>query len=232
VIFVGDSAHVVSPFGARGGNGGVQDADNLGWKLAAVLKGAADARLLETYDAERGHGAAENIANSARATNFMTPKSPIEALFRAETLRMAHDHPFARRLINSGRLSVPCSLAGFALQTEGEAPVAPGSAVVDAPLEGSWLLREVQGDFVLVGFGEVALPEVAGLRRLGIGQACGEYRCCDDPTGLARARYGEGYAYLFRPDGHVAAAFRAPSKAAVRAALDRAMGKALMTEAA
>ena len=232
VIFVGDSAHVVSPFGARGGNGGVQDADNLGWKLEAVLNGAADARLLETYDAERGHGAAENIANSARATNFMTPKSPIEALFRAETLRMAHDHPFARRLINSGRLSVPCSLAGFPLQTEGAAPVAPGSAVIDAPLEGSWLLREVQGDFVLVGFGEVALPEVAGLRRLGIGQTSGEYRCCDDPTGLARARYGEGYAYLFRPDGHVAAAFRAPGKAAVRAALDRAMGKALMTEAA
>ncbi|MEO0912482.1 MAG: FAD-dependent monooxygenase, partial [Pseudomonadota bacterium] len=36
VIFVGDSAHVVSPFGARGGNGGIQDVDNLGWKLAAV----------------------------------------------------------------------------------------------------------------------------------------------------------------------------------------------------
>jgi 3-(3-hydroxy-phenyl)propionate hydroxylase len=41
VIFVGDSAHVVSPFGARGGNGGIQDADNLGWKLAAVVQGEA-----------------------------------------------------------------------------------------------------------------------------------------------------------------------------------------------
>ena len=54
VIFIGDSAHVVSPFGARGGNGGIQDADNLVWKLALVLKGQAPAALLETYDEERG----------------------------------------------------------------------------------------------------------------------------------------------------------------------------------
>jgi len=232
VIFAGDSAHVVSPFGARGGNGGVQDADNLGWKLAAVLRGEADRGLLESYDAERGHGAAENIANSARATNFMTPKSPVEALFRAETLRLAHDHPFARRLINSGRLSVPCSLAGFPLQGAGQAPVPPGSAAVDAPLgEGEWLIEALRGDFVLAGFGEVALPEVAGLARLGIGQRNAGYPCCDDPTGLARRRYGEGYAYLFRPDGHVAAAFTAPSEAAVAAARDRAMGKAWVMEA-
>ena len=58
VIFVGDSAHVVSPFGARGGNGGIQDADNLCWKLALVLKGDAPASLIETYDEERGFGAA------------------------------------------------------------------------------------------------------------------------------------------------------------------------------
>jgi hypothetical protein len=102
VIFVGDSAHVVSPFGARGGNGGIQDADNLGWKLAAVVQGEAPPALIDSYDAERRHGAEENILNSARATGFMTPKSPIEAMFRSETLRMAHDQPFARELINSG----------------------------------------------------------------------------------------------------------------------------------
>ena len=56
IVFAGDSAHVVSPFGARGGNGGVHDVDNLVWKLAAILKGAAPASLLESYDEERGHG--------------------------------------------------------------------------------------------------------------------------------------------------------------------------------
>ena len=43
VIFIGDSAHVVSPLGARGGNGGIQDVDNLVWKLALVLRGEAPA---------------------------------------------------------------------------------------------------------------------------------------------------------------------------------------------
>src|SRR4030095_10068882 len=74
VIFLGDAAHVVSPFGARGGNGGIQDADNLAWKLALVLNGEAPAALLDSYDEERIRAADENILNSARATAFMTPK--------------------------------------------------------------------------------------------------------------------------------------------------------------
>jgi 3-(3-hydroxy-phenyl)propionate hydroxylase len=233
VIFCGDSAHVVSPFGARGGNGGVQDADNLGWKLAAVLSGAAPAALAETYHDERSHGSAENILQASRATNFMTPRTAAEALFRAEALRLAHGQPFARRLINSGRLSSPCSLAGFALQTPGAAPVAPGSPAVDAPLDGgAWLLPLLQGDFTLAGFGAVALPEVAGLRRIGVGQDGAGHPCHGDASGLARARYGEGLAYLFRPDGHVAAVFAEPAAPAVAAAMRRALGHGLMREAA
>jgi len=233
VIFCGDSAHVVSPFGARGGNGGVQDADNLGWKLAAALAGDAPETLIETYHDERSHGAAENIAHSTRATNFMTPKTPIEALFRAEALRLAHDQPFARRLINSGRLSAPCSLEGFALQTPGTAPVAPGRAVVDAALDdGAWLMPLAQGGFTLIGFGAVALPETPGVRRVGVGRSAPGYRCFGDASGLARARYGEGLAYLFRPDGHVAAVFAEPTQAAVTAAVRRALGHAPMREAA
>lgn len=74
VIFAGDSAHVVSPFGARGGNGGIQDVDNLGWKLALVLSGEGSPDLLESYNTERTFGADENIMNSSRSTNFMSPK--------------------------------------------------------------------------------------------------------------------------------------------------------------
>ena len=145
---------------ARGGNGGIQDVDNLAWKLAAVLKGDAPTTIIETYNEERTHGSAENILNSARATNFMTPKSPIEMLFRNEVLNLAETHPFARKLINSGRLSQPCSLAGKSLQTDGPAPCQPGTAMQDAPLLGSqadtWLISEIQGQFTLVGFGDVA----------------------------------------------------------------------------
>jgi 3-(3-hydroxy-phenyl)propionate hydroxylase len=230
VIFAGDSAHVVSPFGARGGNGGIQDIDNLGWKLAAVLNGEAPVALIATYDEERGHGATENILNSSRATNFMTPKSPIEALFRGETLRLAHDQPFARKLLNSGRLSLPCSLEGMALQTPGAAQIPPGRAMLDAPLSGEagqrWLLSEVQGAFTLVGFGDVVLPEVAGVRRIGINQHA-DYPCFAALGGHAIRRYGADMAYLFRPDGHVCAVFARPTVADVTKARARAMGAEL-----
>ncbi len=234
VVFVGDSAHVVSPFGARGGNGGVQDVDNLGWKLAAVISGQADTALIETYHEERSHGSAENILNSSRATNFMTPKTPAEALFRSEALRLAHDQPFARKLLNSGRLSLPCSLEGFALQTDGAAQVAPGHAMLDAPLTGpdgdTWLIEKAQGAFTLVGFGDAHLPDIAGLPRIGINQRA-DYPCYTATHGHAIRRYGSDIAYLFRPDGHVCAVFRNPTAEDVQAAIDTAMGRALETEA-
>ncbi|EIE51302.1 FAD-dependent oxidoreductase [Salipiger aestuarii] len=222
VVFVGDSAHVVSPFGARGGNGGIQDVDNLGWKLAAVIRGDADTVLLESYHEERSRGSAENIRNSTRATNFMTPKTPVEAMFRRETLRLAHTHPFARQLINSGRLSLPCALDGLSLQTPGPGV---GLAMVDAPLGDGWLLPLVQGRFALVGFGDIALPDI-GLPRVGIGGPARGYECHDDPQGYALQRYGTGVAHLVRPDGHVAATFTGVVDAhAARTALARAMGK-------
>ncbi len=230
VVFVGDSAHVVSPFGARGGNGGIQDVDNLGWKLAAVLQGHASDQLIHTYHDERSHGSAENILNSSRSTNFMTPKTPMEALFRAEALRLAHDQPFAQKLLNSGRLSMPCSLEGFDLQTPGSAQIEPGRSAVDAPLsdtEGNdnWLIEEVQGQFTLVGFGDISLPEVRGLKRIGINQRA-KYPCFTAPANHAIRRYGSEIAYLFRPDGHVCAVFRTPTPQDITAAMDRAMANA------
>ncbi len=116
-IFAGDSAHVVSPFGARGGNGGIQDVDNLIWKLAMVVNGEASERLIATYNEERVHGADENIRHSSRATAFMTPKTEMEKIFRDSVLELAGEHDFARKLVNSGRLSRPCSLRRFSLQT-------------------------------------------------------------------------------------------------------------------
>ena len=157
----------------------------------------------------------------------MTPKTPVEALFRAEALRLAHDQPFARRLLNSGRLSVPCSLEGFPLQTPGDLS---GRAVLDAPLQGpegdAWLIEQVQGRFTLVGFGEIDLPEIDGIARIGISQTGKDYPCFSDPTGLALQRYGAGRACLFRPDGHVCASFERPDAASISQARNRALGLA------
>ena len=89
VLFAGDSAHRVSPFGARGANSGVQDTDNLAWKLDLHLRGLAPESLIDTYCSERRFAADENLRHSSRATDFITPKSDISKLFRDTVLRLA-----------------------------------------------------------------------------------------------------------------------------------------------
>jgi 3-(3-hydroxy-phenyl)propionate hydroxylase len=235
VIFVGDSAHVVSPFGARGGNGGIQDVDNLAWKLAAAIKGEAPLALVESYNAERVHGADENILNSSRATHFMTPKSAVDQTLRDEVLALAATMPFARRLVNSGRLSTPCSLAGFALQSADDpamnGAMVPGTACLDAPVRDAagrdgWLLDRLGGDFVLMSFGQAMARQ--DLRQIVIAERpVSGVETLSDPLGLVAQRYGgrDGAAYLIRPDQHVAARFAAPTAEKVAAALARARGQ-------
>ena len=233
VLFAGDSAHGVSPFGARGANSGVQDADNLGWKLDWLLKGRAGPALLHSYATEREYAADENIGHSTRATDFITPKSPISQLFRDAALHLAREHPFARRLVNSGRLSVPAILRHSPLNTPDrdafDSQQVPGAALTDAPVQrangqATWLLRETAADFTLLVFG--ALPawahQLPHVSPLSIGQDL------IDSQGLVAQRLGAkpGSAYLIRPDQHVAARWWSPSEALVRAALATATARA------
>ncbi|MCC5901945.1 MAG: FAD-dependent oxidoreductase [Halomonas sp.] len=162
VIFMGDAAHQVSPFGARGANGALQGVDNLVWKLARVLKQQAPKTLLSTYNTERQHGASENILNSTRATDFITPKSHISQVFRDAALELAEKHAFARSLVNSGRLSMPCRYDTSPLNTPdvdgGPSELRPGSPAKDAPIrlgsegacERAWLLNQFGDSFVLL----------------------------------------------------------------------------------
>lgn len=232
VLFAGDAAHGVSPFGARGANSGVQDADNLGWKLVAVLRGDADATLLDSYASEREFAADENLLNSTRSTDFITPKSEISRLFRDAVLSLAREHAFARRLVNSGRLSVPSTLASSPLNTADVdafgGTMVPGAPAADAPLRcaGSpaWLLRLLDGGFTLLWFG--AAPAWASALPLQVLAIDGD--SVVDTDGLAAKRYDAmpGCAYLLRPDQHVCARWRAPTEAAVRAAWARALLRA------
>ena len=82
----------MSPFGGRGGNSGIQDADNLAWKLALVVNGRADPALLDTYCAERRPAAHENIRVSDRTTRFLRPPSRAEHSFRDAVLELARKH--------------------------------------------------------------------------------------------------------------------------------------------
>jgi 3-(3-hydroxy-phenyl)propionate hydroxylase len=221
IFFVGDSAHQVSPFGARGGNGGVQDADNLVWKLAAVLGGRAPDSLLDSYDAERIPAADENILHSTRATDFITPRTEAGRAYRDAVLLLAKDHAFARRMVNAGRLSTPHSYRESPLSTPDGEPWAggppPGAPAVDAPLaDGSFLLQRLGGAPTLVVFGTTA-PALPGVRSLSV-----------PAEGLAAERWDArpGTTYLLRPDQHVAARFRQPDPARIEAALLRMWGRA------
>jgi 3-(3-hydroxy-phenyl)propionate hydroxylase len=174
VLFAGDAAHQVSPFGARGANSGIQDADNLAWKLALCIRGQAGEALLDSYSDERVAAADENLLNSTRSTDFITPKSPASRQLRSAVLALARSHAGARALVNSGRLSVPATLRDSALNTpddhaEGEpfaGPLRPGAPVADAPVrhagQPGWLLPHTGGGFVLLLFAEQAQDPVSG----------------------------------------------------------------------
>ncbi|MEX3977617.1 FAD-dependent oxidoreductase [Paraburkholderia sp. EG287A] len=156
VLFAGDSAHLVSPFGARGANSGFQDGENLAWKLAMVLENHAPDALLDTYASEREYAADENIRNSTRSTDFITPKSAVSRVFRDAVLTLAREHAFARQLVNSGRLSVPAVLRESTLNTPDEetfdGQMEPGASCADAPVQNaagdeSWLLAHLGDQF-------------------------------------------------------------------------------------
>ncbi|MGA8514522.1 MAG: FAD-dependent oxidoreductase, partial [Burkholderiaceae bacterium] len=106
VFLIGDSAKVMSPFGARGGNSGIADADNLAWKLAAVVKGQASPTLLASYHPERHEAATTNVQVTHRTARFLRPADGVERLFRSAVIDLAKQHPFARSLVNTGRMAV------------------------------------------------------------------------------------------------------------------------------
>ncbi len=230
VLFAGDSAHQVSPFGARGANSGMQDTDNLAWKLDLVINELAPEALLDTYSEERVHGADENILNSTRATDFLTPKSEISKIFRNAVLELARDHAFARPLVNSGRLSVPCVYDGLSLngpdELDGPARTRVGAPCVDAPLNDGFLLDRLPGRFTILAINTGA-PDVSQVDGIPLGRVTLNTDK-DDPSGAIRDRYlgVESQAiYLIRPDQHVAARWHSAETDHISAALRAAIAK-------
>ena len=224
VLFAGDAAHQVSPFGARGANSGIQDAENLAWKLDLVLRGHAPDSLLDSYDAERVHAADENILNSTRSTDFLTPKTATSRRFRDAALALAERHAFARPLVNSGRLSVPCTYDGLPLNTAdalpGPARTRPGSACPDAPTGDGFLLDRLGPGFTLLSLNTDApnLDTEIPLDRLSLtaqGDTLAERYLGTAPQAV----------YLIRPDQHVAARWPSADPGSIRTALARALGK-------
>ena len=222
VFFMGDAAKVVSPFGARGGNTGIADADNLAWKLAAVLRQQASPRLLDTFHDERHEAARQNVQATNRTARFLRPADGIERTFRTAAISLARQHLFARSLINTGRMAVAntytqspaCALGGGQSVQNVRFAWANGSAgtVND-------LLLWAQGHFLLLAFGDLppaalrrlrTLAENAPVRVVQVVDASTPARAREhvrDPQGhLQGACHVFGHAWaLVRPDSYVAA---------------------------
>jgi 3-(3-hydroxy-phenyl)propionate hydroxylase len=232
VFFMGDAAHVVSPFGARGGNSGIQDAFNLGWKLALVRKRQAPEALLDTYDAERQPAARQNLEVTSRTSRFLAPQSAAERTLRRAVIGLAREHAFARPLVNSGRLSVAnpypdspaVTAAGWSVQN---VPITlPGGA------RGSLveLARQVGTVFIGILYQPTrghALAEFARIEATGLPFrffVCGPGGIGDPEGRLAAVLKAEPDTFaLVRPDLYVGALVRNANAAQAEGALRRAL---------
>ncbi len=213
IIFVGDSAHVVSPFGARGGNGGMHDVDNLGWKLASILKNDSPCEILNSYNDERIEAAKENILNSSRATNFMTPKNKMAKVFRDQVLKLATSNQFSRNLINSGRLSVPFKLDGLKIDSEYKDDPLLGSIYIDFPIldrRGNrlFLTDLISSSYNLLSFSKIRIERIFDLNIISVGEEINEAADFKDFEGKGLERYTVGLNYLIRPDGYIVGIFK------------------------
>jgi 2-polyprenyl-6-methoxyphenol hydroxylase-like FAD-dependent oxidoreductase len=231
VFLAGDAAHLYAPFGARGLNSGVQDAENLAWKLAFVRHGWAPERLLDTYDLERRAAAAENLRVTSATMEFLVPQTPEQRAFRKATLDRAVSDPTARGLINSGKLAEPYWYLDSPLTTPGDVtdfpndpgvprPPVPGVLCPDGPCVaggGPTRLRCLfgRGFVVLSGPGGLAIPEA--------GCPIDGYVLAEiDADGTLATTLDPGRIHLVRPDGHLAAVLADPAD--LPAALHRSLG--------
>ena len=229
VIFAGDSAHQVSPFGARGANSGIQDVDNLCWKLKLILDGFAPESLLDSYEIERILAADENILNSTRSTDFITPKSETSQCFQHAALDLSENFEFARPLINSGRLSIPSVYDDSTLNgpDETELPIRTrvGSPCPDVKLREGFLLNLLGNKFILLSINS-DIPDEVSVGGLTAYRVALNNR--DDIDGLLSTRYLgnlEHAVYLIRPDQHVVARWQKFDESLVKNAMCKAVGK-------
>ena len=169
VFFIGDTAKVVSPFGARGGNTGIADADNLAWKLAAVLSGKAAPRLLASYNQERIQAAQRNVHVTNRTARYLRAPEGMEKTFRSASIGLAKHHAFAKALINTGRMAEANRYdVSDVCQADGGFMVQNVALQFSSDSTGNLadLLQWANGRLLLLVFGELSRKEITKLQSI------------------------------------------------------------------
>ena len=252
VLFAGDAAHLVPIFGVRGANSGIDDADNAAWKLAYVIRGLADASLLDSYSSERVAATHENLSYGTKSTEFMAPPSFAFDLMRTAVLSLAAKHEGVRSLINprqSSAITYAASPLNAAQVDIWRAGPVPGAVLPECPVmvpcdgqeSGAHLTDLIGPGFSALHFSEdgrldEALERFAGamqekgvplqlLRLSRVRAGDGPGLSARDHTGRLFELYGAapGSVYLVRPDGHVAGRWHAPDAAVLTAAVERVL---------
>ncbi len=252
IFFAGDAAHALPPYGSRGMNSGIQDADNLAWKLALVLGGQADAELLETYHIERYAAAHENLRITEATIRFMVPPNWLRRQARSVLLGLSSSSKSARRHVNSGKMTEPYVYTHSPIVQPAGRGSLLGSLAPDGKIcqEGlpSRLRRLFGAQFVGLCFATSAADaqlfvEQARSRPLavpvrlvlvlapgsGIAIVPADVTVVRDQDGALRTTYGGAAAgwWVVRPDGHLAASGTVDSAGEFADALLRAVGGAV-----
>ncbi|WP_036595245.1 FAD-dependent monooxygenase [Ottowia thiooxydans] len=222
VLLAGDAAHLVPIFGVRGLNSGMEDVNNLVWKLAFVMRGQANERLLDTYTPERVFATRENMRHASKSAEFMAPPAPAFALMRSAVLGLAAEHPWVRRLIDprqSTTVGYPDSPLNQAAQDAAfTAGPRSGFAFIDAPLpQGGHLCQHIGPQFTLMAF-EPTPAWTAQVSELNLPLTQLSLETKSDLGQRYDAK--PGTVYLIRPDGNVLARWRQADAPAIRQAIE------------
>ena len=226
-LLVGDAAHLISPYGARGMNSGIADAENAAWRLAMAVRGHAGESVVDGYGPEREYAAEENLRITGATARFMCPPTRATRLRRNAVLAAARRFGFARRWVDSGRFYEP---ATYPSATDVVGRPVPDARVEAADPAIDRLDRLLRRGVVLLGFPGAdraelekaltsALEQFAGSFPItavevvdGVPRPSGDGRYVQirDVTGELSAMWSprpsaDGRVLVLRPDAHVAA---------------------------